>query len=32
MNRLFCGLLALILGASSASGAEQERIADLYAR
>jgi len=32
MNRLFCGLLALILDASSASGAEQERIADLYAR
>jgi hypothetical protein len=32
MNRLFCGLLALILGASSASGAEQERIANLYAR
>lgn len=32
MNRLFCGLLALILAASSASGAEQERIADLYAR
>jgi len=32
MNRLFCGLLALILAASSTSGAEQERIADLYAR
>ncbi|HEX4666602.1 MAG TPA: hypothetical protein VH207_08375 [Chthoniobacterales bacterium] len=32
MNRLFCGLLALLLCASSASAAEQERIADLYAR
>jgi len=32
MNRPFCGLLALILAAASASGAEQERIADLYGR
>jgi hypothetical protein len=32
MNRLFCGLLALLFCASSASAAEQERIADLYAR